>query len=59
MNGISQLFIVLLGKPLFEMGLFYMGIASIALDPSPPVKRATVGKTIQTILASLYTPTHT
>ena len=54
MNGISQLFIVLLGKPLFEMGLFYMGIASIALDPSPPVKWATVGKKVpQTILASL------
>ena len=34
-----------------------MGIAQIALDPSPFVKRANVGKKVpQTILASLYTP---
>ena len=46
-----------LGKPLFEMCWFYMGIAQIALDPSSSVKRANVGKKVpQTILASIYTP---
>ena len=45
------------GKPLFEMCWFYMGIVQIALDPTPPVKRANMGKKCaQTILASLYTP---
>ena len=45
------------GKPLLEMCWFYMGIAQIALDPSPSVKRANVGKKVpQTILASPYTP---
>ena len=34
-----------LEKPLFEICLFYMGIAQIALVPSPPsVKRANVEK---------------
>ena len=33
-----------LGKPLFEMCWFYMGIAQIALDPPPSVKRANVEK---------------
>ena len=43
-----------LGKPLFEMCWFYMGIAQIALDPC--VKGANVEKKVpQTILASLYT----
>ena len=32
------------GKPLFEMCWFYMGIAQIALDLPPSVKRANVGK---------------
>ena len=46
-----------LGKSLFEMCWFYMGIVQIALDPTPPVKRANMGKKCaQTILASLYTP---
>ena len=26
----------LLGKPLFEMCWYYVGIAQVALDPSPP-----------------------
>ena len=35
----------LLGKPLFEMCWYYVGIAQVALDPSPPpVKRANVEK---------------
>ena len=35
----------LLGKLLFEMCWYYVGIAQIALDPpSPPVKRANVEK---------------
>ena len=46
-----------LGKPLFEMCWFYMGIAQIALDPPPSVKQANVEKKVsQTILASPYTP---
>ena len=50
-------FILLKGKPLFEMCWFYMGIAQIALGPSPSVKRRTVEKIVpQTILASIYTP---
>ena len=36
---------------------FYMGIAQIALDPPPSVKRANLEKEVpQTILTSLYTP---
>ena len=47
-----------LEKPLFEICLFYMGIAQIALEPPPPsVKRANMEKKVpQTILASLYNP---
>ena len=46
-----------LGKPLFEMCWFYMGIAQIALEPPPFVKRANVEKKVpQTILVSRYTP---
>ena len=44
-----------LGKLLFEMCWFYMGIAQIALDPC--VKGANVEKKVpQTILASPFTP---
>ena len=45
--------------PLFEMCFLttlYMGIAQIALDPPPSVKRANMKKVPQTILASPYTP---
>ena len=33
-----------LGKPLFEMCWFYMGIAQIALDPAPPLSNGQTRK---------------
>ena len=43
---------VQLGKPLFEMWCFHLGIVKKALDPPPSVKRANVEKNVpQTILA--------
>ena len=37
-------FLFVLGMHLFEMCWFYMGIAQIALDPTPSVKQANVEK---------------
>ena len=49
-----------LGKPLFEMCWFYMGIAQIALDPPPSVRQTNEEEKVpQTIQASPYTPRQT
>ena len=51
---------MILGKPLFEMCWFYMGIAQIALGPPPLCRTGKRGKKVpQTILASPYTPGQT
>ena len=49
-----------LGKPLFEMCWFYMGIAQIALEPPlpPSVKRANVEKKCPKPSWQAFTPPH-
>ena len=43
----------LLGKPLFEMCWYYVGIAQVALDPSPPLSNGQTWKrSAPAILAS-------
>ena len=39
----------LLGKPLFEMCWYYVGIAQVALDPSPPLSNKRCQNTEGTI----------
>ena len=55
--GLHKLWFSWLGKRLFEMCWFYIGIAQIDLDPPSFCQTGKLGKEVlQTILASPYTP---